>query len=692
MRLTKLKIFRIVAVVLFTLAIITVSGIALFVYFYPKENLLKHITSLAEQNLRRRIYVAEIDYGFKGVLLKNVLINDGPSPSDPLLVKSDEVVLKYSITSLLLDRELILESISLKNCTFTINYDKEGISNIERLISDVKKADTGSSSGARIEHLHLSNASVSLVNAPLILKPLEGSYTVTGDLYVRPDKLLQVANCHVRLPLDRGFLDPELSIMTKEDNFKIFGKVKLTKASLNWVYQWGQSITLPYQIINGNVVDLVITKDFVSGHAIATSTLKKTPLILSADGKCHVSIRGETVLISGARGTIADSSFFLQKIFFNFSGKILQFGVNDIDAKIEDVRPLLGFLPEKLTGRVNGSLSFQNNRYNGSLRLSDVAFNRQDGIITDFNTDITIINGIFRKKDIPLKLMNSPCSVSIATTDPDFKKIFIELHSKKFYLDENKLSGPKEGTPINIPIEISGKIAFDELNFSSMKFTNLNINYSIYKDTISFHNFTTQFIGGSIAGKGSIDIGQVPPHVSVSINFDSIKIQNTDIVKEKLSDRLFGQLSGKAIINFNLEKSLEKTMRGNVEVKINNGKLVNTGIQNGLGLFLSELKYKLNNLEFKTIYGNLSIDGESMRANSIIFNSENVRLKIEGVFNAKLYASPLMINLEFNKYFIRDLPGPVALGLNKYSTGNWYVIPFSCDGDMTVGKNIKRLR
>ena len=97
----------------------------------------------------------------------------------------------------------------------------------------------------------------------------------------------------------------------------------------------------------------------------------------------------------------------------------------------------------------------------------------------------------------------------------------------------------------------------------------------------------------------------------------------------------------------------------------------------------------MKDLEFNKIYGNISFDRNNYIIRSFIFNSEDIRLKIQGPINDKLDTTRLDINLEFTDHFIQDLPA-VALGLRGNKRGQWYIIPFIAQGNITEGKNIKR--
>ena len=173
-----------------------------------------------------------------------------------------------------------------------------------------------------------------------------------------------------------------------------------------------------------------------------------------------------------------------------------------------------------------------------------------------------------------------------------------------------------------------------------------------------------------------------------SLNFKNIKIQDFPFQNQELKSRFFGFADGNATLAILPGKNPEDTIKGKVVFNISKGKVVNTGVQNGLILFLAELRYKLRDLEFNKIYGNIDLDTGKYNINSFIFNSEDIRLSINGVLDSNLHADNMQMKLEFNNHFIKDIPRPAVAVLNRYQSGRWYIMPFVIKGDITNSKNI----
>jgi hypothetical protein len=476
-----------------------------------------------------------------------------------------------------------------------------------------------------------------------------------------------------------------------DQNFRITGSVNIENVSLLWVYKWGNSVSLPYNIVNGKISGLEITKNYVKGSASASSTLMNTNKLLRADGFCHVDLGAKTVLIRQTKGGVDNSSFFIDRLNFTFGGKLLEFNIKNMHAELTDLMPLVGLIPAKLYGMVEGSLSFAGGLYNGSLSLRDCGWDPQTKLVSDLQTTLTIHENIFKKTDIPFKFYGNPCLLSIASADRSLSKLYINLSSENVAIDLNKNKFSSSDEPINVPLEITGIMNVKQFTYHPHTIHNVQLQYGLSGNNFTLKGFQFLFANGKISGKGAVSIPRGPSQASLSLNFNNLLVQEIIKSNEKIRNRFFGVLQGNAKVAFELSDKILETARGNVEFTIDKGKLVDTGIQNGLGMILAELKYKLRDLEFNKIYGNIDIRGTTYHIKSFIFNSNEIRLKVTGSFDRNLIASPLNIGLEFTRSFIQDLPNASVLVLGKYLRGEWYMVPFIMNGDMTESNNMKRL-
>ncbi|MBN1496248.1 MAG: AsmA family protein [Spirochaetes bacterium] len=679
------KICKVFALAFSSLLLLLVIGILLFIRFYPAENIRRMVTTQAESALGRKVTIGDIGYGFGSVSLDNVVLHESDE-SSPVLLSVGRADLMVSLVSLF-RMELNFSAISLKNTRCNIVFDGSGVSNIQRFLTGLPKTG-GPGVSAKISKIILEDAEISLSNPPPYLAPLAGEYRANAAILIQDNILIQ--ECTLQLPEKRGTLLPELSIRTLKDNFEIAGTVTLENAALPWVYRWGNNVTLPYNVVNGTVVDLLITKHFVRGNVKATCTLLNSPKLLRADGFCNVSIKDRTVFIGKTRGGIENSTFYIDGLLFTFEGRLIRFDIREIAAQVSDVVPILKFMPPRLFGRVDGNLRYEDGLYNGRLSAAGCGYDRDLKIVSDLTANITISNNLFKATGIPFRLYGNPCALSIASTEQSLSRLFINIGAEKIVIDPATMSFIHADAPINLPVEITGLINAGLLQYETHRFTGIQLQYRLAGSSLAINGFQFIYADGKISGSGAVSTGQGAPQASLELNIANLLIQNAISFNEKIRNRFFGQVNGKASVDFELSRQILDTARGHVEFTIDRGKLVDTGIQDGLGLLLSELKYKLRDLEFNRIYGNIDIRGTNYLIHSFIFNSNDVRLKITGTFDKQLNANPLNITLEFTREFIRDLPGVITLGLNKYLKGNWYIMPFTQTGDMMNGKNVRR--
>ncbi len=680
------KTLKAAAVVLLSIILLLSASVALLVVFYPAERILSLVTGKAESALGRKVVIRHIGYGIGGITLRDVTVYESGEES-PVLAGVEKADLRISLLSLL-RMELDFNSISLKKARCNIVFDRNGESNIGKLISNLMKG-SGSGVTAKISRIKVTGATVTLTTPPPVLSPLAGAYEIDATVQIGTN--IVVKDCAVQLPKPRGVLRPELSIKTSKGDFEITGSVKLENASLLWVYQWGKNLNLPYHVVNGTIKNLVISKSIVKGEVIAASTLLNTSKVINADGSCTVDIAGRTVFIGRAGGSIDKSSFYIDSLHFTFGGALMGFNIKNINAQVSDAATILKFLPAKLYGKVEGDLRYGGGLYNGNLRLINCGYDPDIKLISDLNAAVAIADSRFKQTGIPFRFYGNPCALSIASTEADFSKLFINVGAEKIVIDPEKNRFSQGDAPIDIPKEISGIININNLRYGAHQVSGIQLQYLLSGSTASIKGFQFIFADGKINGRGAVTMGQGPPQASLALNFTGILMQNAVSSNEKIRNRIFGAASGTAKIDFELSGRILQTARGNVEFTVERGKLVDTGVQNGLGLLLSELKYKLRDLEFNKIYGNMDIQGTTYLVRSFIFNSDKVRLKITGTFNDRLVASPLNISLEFTKEFIQDLPGLITMGLNKFMRGEWYIMPFVLNGDMMNGSNVKRV-
>ncbi|MCP4130589.1 MAG: AsmA-like C-terminal region-containing protein [bacterium] len=701
----KLRLLKYLSIITLILVVLIAAAAALFVVFYPKEKLQEIIITEAEKTLQRKITIDEIDYSLKGIVLKNLKIHNGPTKESPVLAASDDAALGFSIRALL-QKELNITQIYLKNLKINVVYDETGLSNIDKMMNqltqtdkDEKEEESSQVIKTKISNIKLENAVISLKKAPrnvegFNLATIEGDYTVNARIEFDDDENLLVSNCKIILPKKRGVIKPEVKIVvpdeSKKKTLEITGDVSVEKASLLWIYTFAMVPQKPYHITSSEISNLKITPQGIEGSVKGSCTLVNSKKRAIVSGYCKVSMPNETVFLSNVNAKIDTSSAIIKSLYLSHTAYLLSFNIVNIDVHIGDVRPILDFLPAKLFGKIRGNLNYQKKMYNGSVSLVNLGFDTRKKIVSGINTSLELKNNTFKKEKIPLKIYGNPCLASIASTDQSFNKFFININANTFTLGDNSGQQSSGSTKLDLPVTIAGQVFINSLKIKKLDFSRVQLNYFLSGNSIVINKFSTGFMNGQVFGKGRIAVGGGVPVVSTSAAFNKIKVQSLTVFSDQFKNRFFGIADGKANLKFNISDNILDTFTGNIRFSINKGKVANTGIQNGLGIWLSALKYKLKDLEFNIIYGNADINKTNYRINSFIFNSPDVKLKMKGSLNRKLITPKLSIALEFNERFTNDLPEfATQLKLRKYKQGKIYVIPFEARGDITNSSNIK---
>ncbi len=670
--------------------VLLTSAAALFIYFFPKEMIRDLVISNLEDTLERKVELERLNYTFGGVALHGVTLYNGPSPSDGEMVKADSVTLRFSMRDLL-QKELNIHRIFLENLDIIITFDSDGVSNIERLIRHIAQQEPADIA-TTISTIHINNGR--LVARDLVddYIPLRGTWAIDGIINLDKKDSIDISDCTIALPEKRGKVFPEISINTGTGRFAITGMVRLEDASLLWVYEWGKE-PLPFDRVTGIIKDFRIDKEYVQGFVTASCTLANSPKVIHADGFTKVGIFRETVLLSSVEGKVETSSFLINRLLLTHQGNPVDFTITNMDALYQDIYPMLHFvLPEKLYGKLIGNLSYEKDLFTGRLKLMDLGYDSNSPVFSSVNTEIAFRNNMFKKEGIPLKIYGFPAVASIASTDTSLERVFLNITSDRFDT-ASFLKGQKgKGVDLGLPFNLQGRLEIKKATHGEYTFTDCQINYTVIKnDTLLLNGFSTDFMGGNVAGNGKIPLAGSPTKISTTLNFSNLKVQDFLANSKALADRFYGIARGRATVDFTLSDEIYKSITGSIEFNIDEGKVANTGIQSALGVWLKELKYKLMDLEFNTIYGNFNITGDEYKINQFVFKSPNIRLIIKGSFDKKLVAKPIILMLEFNRQFLEDMPTPIVrLRFDKYRKGDWYFIPFTIIGDMTDSKSLQR--
>ncbi len=703
----KIKVFKIILISTTALIAVIASSTAALIYFFPEEKVRDLVQEKVRESMGLNVSFSKLSYSLRGITLQNIsLMRSSEGEEKPLLTAS-EASLGYSLKSLL-DKELKINYVFIKDMFLTLTIDSSGKTNLDSITGNIpqKKGD-GSGIKASIDSIKFANATVSFESCTGVFEPLNGGYNFDADVEPLGDGVFSFKSSRLTLSGGRGTLQPEIKFTIDDKGFLIEGDSALDRCSLLWVYRWtGKPNPQPYNTVTGNVDSLKIHYAFdsrelnIEGHAKAVSTLTKSKSLVYGDGYAKVFRRMNdsymTLFLSDVKGKINNSSLSLNRLLYKVRSGQISFSATDIDTTLPDLRNIVEVIPPELNGSVTGRMNYDNQMFSGSVSLKNISYG---DVVSGVTTGIDINENMFKNENITAKVLGYPCKVSIASTDRAFKRVFADFKLDRLDIrtadDTSKNTGiavPKKPVNFTFPIRIAGNIVAGKLKVGNLEASNAALSYSAEGKVIAIDRFSLNIFGGTFKGTGSIVSKQAAPELFTHFSFSNAKMQDIASFDESIKNRFFGIAAGEGSLSGELNSDILKTLSGNVEISIDNGKIVNTGIQNGLGIWLTELRYKLQDLEFNKIYGNINFEKTELNIKSFIFNSDDIRLKINGPIDLDFITKQLYISLEFNRRFIQDIPSPaVKLGLDRYYKNGWYIIPFTARGSITDGRNIKRV-
>lgn len=704
-----LKFFIIPLVIL--VAVCVGSASALF-YFYPKDKVLAIVTSTAEKTLKRKVTAGDIRYSLGGVRLSNVVILNSMDPADSALIKIGRLGLRFDLWSIITSR-FEIKHLQIDDMDLVLSYDGTKW-NLEALLNDLKSdaaqkrkdrkqkkksADTSST----LNTIGFDNASITLESSPAVIKPLVGKYRFNGIVDISsPDEVL-VKKFLVELPERRGEIESAaVKIFPLDADFAVTGDVQLNGASMNWLYRWGGLDFLPYSEVTGKINSLSVTSRGLSGNIIGTTRLKNRAAV-NLNGAFKAGFRPFSLTISDAAVTTGGSSVYL-KVLTVGRGTLPSFTAEKIDAQLEEIGPVIPFFPPVLYGHVEGNVVSDRLVFTGKITAKDVGVDREKKLVSGFSGTFDVTKNSFRAENIPVRIMSNDAVISAAAPEDFMKDIAVNL--KIAYLDLSPKSAAENGgkktdsgtngetasAPESVsipalPLRLRGAVEIGQLRKNGYDLRNIETVYECAGKKLSVPRYRFSMLDAQVTGSANVELSS-SPLVETKVSIDELKVQNISSIYKQFEGRIYGNAKARLSLSFRpAEKNAIDTVTGSCEFAVTGGKVANTGIQNALGIWLDSLKYKLKDLEFNTISGSVAVDRGNVDIKSLIFNSPDVRVMVDGEILKRTELSAKLV-LEFNSNFIQDIPNPAValIQINGYKKGKWYTIPRQVKGNIPEGK------
>ncbi len=628
--------------IIFSISIIFILAIAtsLFIYFFPKDKLLVIIKETAEKKLHQKVNIAQINYSLSGVTLSKIIISDSNNNfnNEKNFLTAEKVNLKFSLSSLL-EKKLFIKHIKIFNPILNISYtdnkynyeDILKVKNektLDKNESEEKKENNKTGIKTTISSLTIENAQINLLSCHKKITPLIGNYNLNLKIKFINKNHYNIPDIELVLPKNRGEINGNLNVEKKNFNYQINGNLKLKELLLSWTNQFNKSSSHPAIKINGELKNINANKNRASFNIDCKLLLTNKSHLLT-NGHILISLNPFNLLLNNLKVHLNKSTFTIKNLKYQKNPKILNFKLYNIDLDINDIKSYSSKIPKKLYGKYKGQISLNNDKINAVLEVLNGGYNKK--FISGINGKVVIENNNFKIEKLPVKYYNQNAIISIASIDNSYKNLIANIYIKEFILLEYLKKEKKEKTntksknsheKINIPVNIKGRINIGKFKIREFEFENIFLSYILFNSKLNIARLKTSFLNTDFIGNGNVDFNRTNPYFNFNVSFHDFKVQKLAKYSKNKKARFFGIANGKVNINFYLrnKNNFLEAINSKIQFQINKGKMVDTGIQNGLGIWLSPLKHKLKDLEFNRIYGNIYKNNIDYTINSFVFN------------------------------------------------------------------------
>ena len=707
-----LKFFIIPLAILIVICVGTASAVF---YFYPKDKVLKIVTAKAEEMLKRKVTAGEINYSLAGVRLSNVVILNSMDSADSALIKIGRLGLRFDLLSII-TKKFEIKHLQIDDMDLVLSHNGT-VWNLESLLNDLKsgpvrrrkegKTKKDEKDTSTILTIGFDNAAVTLESAPSAIEFLKGKYLFNGVVDVSDPDAIFVRSFTVVLPENRGELESsEIKVFPLDRNFAVTGDVQLNNATMGWLYKRG-GIDLPYMEVTAKINGLSVTSSDLRGTLTGTTRLKNRAAVnLTTGFKARFS--PFLLTMNDSHVKTGSSEAHLRQLTAG-KGIYPSFSSDSINGRLEEIGPVIPYFPVGIFGHAEGNLDCDNLVFTGRLALRDLGFDRDRKLVSGISGTLNVSRNSFKVENLPAKILSNDAVISVAAPSDLLKDIAV--NAKINMLDFG--SGEKNGTNgesaaaqetgngadskaknsqqpglPTLPLKVRGALEIGRVkkNGYELKDVEASFDYSGTKILIPRCRFS--ILDAMVMGSGTVYQSGSSLQVDTKASIDGLKVQNLGTISKEIEGRLYGNAKARVSLSFRPgEGNIADTLQGSCDFLITNGKVANTGVQNALGIWLDSLKYKLKDLEFNTISGSVSADRGNLDIKTLIFNSPDIRVMVNGDVRKKTDLNAKLV-LEFNSSFLQDVPNPAVamIQISGYKKGKWYTIPRSVKGNISEGK------
>lgn len=675
----------------FVFFIIFLFSLFLFLYyFFPAEKLKPIVVEKLKEKLQVNLEIGRLSYSFKGGLsLKQLIIYEERKEieQNPVLFSSEVVEIHFKVFPLL-KKQIELKNIKIENAQLYL-WQRGQSTNWEKLPFWQKKTTKSLDIPAQGKwQLVESLPEIILKNTVIHFnqKIYEISYFgLQGDRNITNVKLNLAFGLEAEAKIPLGYELKNLSQLKKLAE-KPMGEGKLHFKNF-------RAFFLPKDITS--LDGLIHFKEKKGTFELAVSSLK----IQRKSFPYHLLVKEGVVFFKNKNHIWGEKIFLtveeksqIENLAFTYKENLESLELN-LFLNLLDIPQ---FKQKSLTGAFQGKIEYSKNFYFVQGELKDFSLSYADyPLLAKTNIPVKMEKNHFQLEETPISLFGQQLRFKVAIK-PKKENWFIEysLRGEEFDLKEviaklQQISEKKPKTEIKetenqngffTKIMVLGSLQLKKLNYEKWHVENFVGNLALKNQILEIKPVEFTFLKGKFLGHYVLDLENWQQ--DFSLNFENVKPNELfETIGEKDS-RWFATLVGsiKGSMQGKDSQAWEKSLRANLNLESSKGRLVKSDWQLALiSGFLAPLEDRLSALEYEKAQLNIFAQEGKWFLKKAHFSSYDLAIDILGYVDWQREGE-LSLKLSFKDSFIRDLANPILLGIEEQKRGDWYHLPFSCQG------------
>ncbi len=691
------KVVKIGAIIAGVILLLIIAVFVLAKVLITPERVRSTVLPIAEDALQREIDLSDIEVSiFSGIELKGLTVKE--REGDENFVAADVVELRYKFWPLLF-MQVVVDEVRLEGPKIRVIRKSDGSFNFSDLLA-VDKEQTAADV-KKIEEEE--GAPINLLVSELVISEgellfLDHAISEDGPYRYQLTELSVEAS---DLALDRAF-PYALRARLKEAALQVEGKINPQEPSGTADLElsgFDATAFLPYfrdqfpGTLGSLKIDLDLQAEGGMDQVVSKGTVALREIDMVLDAMEDAPIRAARVTLDydiaadlkASVLTLNKAAADLNGIAVEASGKISDYATQpsvDLAVKLPalELRKALAAVPESLVKDVaqmdpSGVITADLNLagpvsepmkllQQGRIELDKVQASSAgmrpslSGRIhlqgDALSSDALSLQMGGNQLDIDLKagnLLGEPIALTSQITSERFDLApLLEASAAPATAGEQKADGPKEETageigPFDLPLKAVGSVQIATALYQGLEVNDFDLAYQLENNILTIEHMKGQIAGGSFNKTARVDLGQEGLAYQATVNVEGVKADPfVSAFVPKASNTIFGELF------FDLAakgqgtqfEAIQRTLSGNGDFRLMDGKITGAGLAEGLAQFLDLEQLRV--LRFSELKGNYAIENGKVRINSD-FSGSDVKMHptgtigLDGSLNLALDAS-----------------------------------------------------